>query len=208
MKYPNELIKLEKGWSVYIPTQHLVKPTYEQMLASNVAEPFPFWAKLWAASKVLSQYLIANPQWVKDKVILEMGAGIGQPSLIMAQLAKEVIITDHNKEAVELLEKNIAHLGLTNARAMQLDWNNYNNSIDADTILLSDINYAPEAFAPLLNTIVHYIDKGAVIIIATPQRIMGAPFIQSLQHYVKHSETKPVLEQDTEVMISLYVLYK
>jgi len=208
MKYPNELIKLEKGWSVYIPTQNLVKPTYEQLLASNVTEPFPFWAKLWASSKVLSQYLIANPQWVKDKVILEMGAGIGQPSLIMAQLAKEVIITDHNKEAVELLEKNIAHLGLTNARAMQLDWNNYNNSIDADSILLSDINYAPEAFAPLLNTIVHYIDKGAVIIIATPQRIMGAPFIQSLQHYVKHSETKPVLEQDTEVMISLYVLYK
>jgi predicted nicotinamide N-methyase len=208
MKYPNELIKLEKGWSVYIPTQNLVKPTYEQLLASNVTEPFPFWAKLWASSKVLSQYLIANPQWVKDKVILEMGAGIGQPSLIMAQLAKEVIITDHNKEAVELLEKNIAHLGLTNACAMQLDWSNYNNSINADTILLSDINYAPEAFAPLLNTIVYYIDKGAVIIIATPQRIMGAPFIQSLQHYVKHSETKPVLEQDTEVMISLFVLYK
>ena len=208
MKYPTEFIELKKGLSVYIPDPALVKPTYEQMLASNVAEPFPFWAKLWASSKVLSQYLIANPQWVKDKVILEMGAGIGQPSLIMAQLAKEVIITDHNKEAVELLEKNIAHLGLTNARAMQLDWNNYNNSIDADTILLSDINYAPEAFAPLLNTIVHYIDKGAVIIIATPQRIMGAPFIQSLQHYVKHSETKPVLEQDTEVMISLYVLYK
>jgi predicted nicotinamide N-methyase len=141
-------------------------------------------------------------------VVLEMGAGIGQPSLTMAHLAKEVIITDHNKDAVELLEKNMLHLGLTNARAMQLDWNRYDNFINADTILLSDINYDPEAFAPLLNTIVHYIEKGAIIIIATPQRIMGAPFIESLQHYVKHNETKPVLEQDTEVMINLYVLYK
>ena len=109
MKYPTELIELEKGLSVYIPTQHLVKPTYEQLLASNVAEPFPFWAKLWAASKVLTQFIVANPQWIKDKLILEMGAGIGQPSLIMAHLAKEVIITDHNKDAVVLLEKNIAH---------------------------------------------------------------------------------------------------
>ena len=100
------------------------------------------------------------------------------------------------------------HLGLTNARAMQLDWNSYDNFIPADTILLSDINYAPEAFAPLLNTIVHYIEKGAEIIIATPQRIMGAPFIESLQNYVKQSETESVLEQDTKVMISLYVLYK
>jgi predicted nicotinamide N-methyase len=208
MKYPIELIELEKGLRVYIPTQHLVKPSYEQLLASFVNEPFPFWAKLWAASKVLSQYLDANPQWVKAKVVLEMGAGIGQPSLTMAHLAKEVIITDHNKDAVELLEKNMLHLGLTNARAMQLDWNRYDNFINADTILLSDINYDPEAFAPLLNTIVHYIEKGAIIIIATPQRIMGAPFIESLQHYVKHNETKPVLEQDTEVMISIYILYK
>ena len=100
MKYPIELIELEKGLSVYIPTQHLVKPTYEQLLASNVAEPFPFWAKLWAASKVLTQFIVANPQWIKDKLILEMGAGIGQPSLTMAHLAKEVIITDHNKDAV------------------------------------------------------------------------------------------------------------
>jgi predicted nicotinamide N-methyase len=126
----------------------------------------------------------------------------------MAHLAKEVIITDHNKDAVALLEKNIAHLGLTNARAMQLDWNSYANSMPADTILLSDINYAPEAFEPLLNTIEHYLAQGAVIIIATPQRIMGAPFIQSLQNYVKQSETEAVLEQDTEVMINLYVLYK
>jgi len=208
MKYPIELIELEKGLSVYIPKQHLVKPTYETLLASNATEPFPFWAKLWAASKVLTQFLEANPQWVKDKVVLEMGAGIGQPSLTMAHLAKEVIITDHNKDAVALIEKNIAHLGLTNARAMQLDWNSYANSMPADTILLSDINYAPEAFEPLLNTIEHYLAQGAVIIIATPQRIMGAPFIQSLQNYVKQSETEAVLEQDTEVMINLYVLYK
>jgi predicted nicotinamide N-methyase len=126
----------------------------------------------------------------------------------MAHVAKEVIITDHNKDAVALLEKNIAHLGLNNARAMQLDWNSYANSMPADTILLSDINYAPEAFAPLLNTIEHYLAQGAVIIIATPQRIMGAPFIESLQHYVKHNKTESILEQDTTVMICLYVLYK
>ena len=208
MKYPIQKIELENGFRIYIPDSALVKSTYEQLIVHNTAEPFPFWAKIWAASKVLSQYLIANPQWIKDKVVLEMGAGISQPSLTIAKTANKVIISDHNKDAVELIEKNIAHLGLTNARAMQLDWNSYNNSIPADTILFSDINYAPEAFEPLLNTIEHYLAQGAVIIIATPQRIMGAPFIQNLQHYVKHTETKPVLEQDTEVMISLYVLYK
>jgi predicted RNA methylase len=137
-----------------------------------------------------------------------MGAGIGQPSLTMAQLAKEVIITDHNKDAVALLEKNIAHSGLTNARAMQLDWNSYNNFIPADTILLSDINYAPEQFEPLLNLLIRFIEEGSSLILATPQRIMGVSFIESIQHFIRHTETETVFEKDTEVMISLYVLYK
>ena len=89
-----------------------------------------------------------------------------------------------------------------------LDWNIFDYSIAADTILLSDINYAPEAFDPLLKIIMHYITKGAVIIIATPQRIMGIPFIESLQPYIKESFTKSIFEEDKEVFISIYILYK
>jgi predicted nicotinamide N-methyase len=208
MKYPIQKIELENGFSIYIPDSALVKSTYEQLIVRNVAEPFPFWAKIWAASKALTQYLVVNPQWIKDKVVLEMGAGIGQPSLTIAKTANKVIISDHNKDAVELIEKNISYLGLSNARAIQLDWNNYDNLIKADTILLSDINYSPAEFKPLVQVIENYISQDTVIIIATPQRIMGVPFIENLKDYVKHSFTETVLEQDTEVMISLYVLYK
>ncbi len=208
MKYPNQLIELENELSIYMPDAGLVKSSYDQLLAINAAEPFPFWAKLWPASKALSQFLINNPKWIQDKVVLEMGAGIGQPSLTIAKTCKQLVISDHNKDAVELIEKNILHFKLNNAKAMLLDWNSYNNSIPADTILLSDINYASEAFEPLLNTIEYYLAKGTVIIIATPQRIIGAPFIENLQYYIQQSDIATVLEKDTEVMISLYVLYK
>lgn len=208
MKYPVQLMELEKGFNIYVPDTALVKSTYAQLIVSDTQALFPFWAKLWASSKVLTQFLVANPKWVQDKVVLEMGAGIGQPSLTIAKEAKEVIISDHNADAVALIEKNITQLGLTNAKGVLLDWNIFDYSIAADTILLSDINYAPEAFDPLLKIIMHYITKGAVIIIATPQRMMGIPFIESWQQYVKHSYTESIMEQEAAVNISLYILYK
>jgi len=201
-------MELEKGFNIYVPDPALVKSNYEQIIVSNVQALFPFWAKLWASSKVLTQFLIANPKWVQGKLVLEMGAGIGQPSLTIAKEAKEVFISDHNADAVALLEKNIIQLGLTNAKGLLLDWNTFDYFIAADTILLSDINYAPEAFDPLLKIIMHYITKGAVIIIATPQRMMGIPFIKSLQPYIKESITKSIFEEETEVFISIYILYK
>ena len=208
MKYPIQLIELEYGLSIYIPNPELVKTTFEQLKAGNATEAFPFWAKLWASSKALTKFLMYQPNWVTDKRVLEMGAGLGHPSFTIASKATEVIISDYNKNAVELINNNISHLGLTNAKGIIVDWNEFDCSIQTDVILLSDINYAPNEFKPLLQVIEHYISKDAVIIIATPQRIMGVPFIESLQAFIKHTYVETIIEQGSEVMISLYVLYK
>lgn len=208
MKYPVQLTDLENGLNIFIPNPALVKPTYEQLIAGNTAEPFPFWAKLWASSKALTKFLIEQPNWVTDKRVLEMGAGIGQPSFTIISEATEVIISDYNRDAVELINTNIDYSASTNAKGIIVDWNEFDYTIQADVILLSDINYAPDEFKPLLQVIEHYISKDAVVIIATPQRIMGVPFIESLQAFIKHTYVETIIEQGSEVMISIYVLYK
>ena len=143
---------------------------------------------------------------VRGKKVIEIGAGIGQPSFAIAAICKEIVISDHNKDAVELITKNIHHLGCNNATAMCLDWNVFPESIKADVILLSDINYAPEQFEPLLKLILQYILDGSEIIIATPQRIMASSFIEKLESNIKHSITTSVNEEDKTVAISIYIL--
>jgi predicted nicotinamide N-methyase len=208
MNYPLQLIEIENGLCLYIPVPELVKPTYEQLMLADAKAPFPFWAKLWASSTALTKFLIEHPNWIADKIVFEMGAGIGQPSYTIASKATSVIISDHNKDAVELINKNISHLGLTNAKGVIVDWNQFDCSIQADVILLSDINYAPDEFKPLIQVIEYYISKDVVIIIATSQRTMGAPFIQSIQAFIKHSQSESIIEQDVTVPISIYILYK
>ena len=208
MKYPVQLREARKGIKINVPEPELVKPTYEQLIIEDATTPFPFWAKIWASSIAICDFLIENPQWVQGKTVLELGAGMGLPSFSMAKYATRILISDHAADAVELLHKNINHLQLTNTSATCIDWNKIPNHINADIILLSDVNYAPNEFESLLKILNGFLEKGSTLIIATPQRMMGIPFIESLQPYIKESITKSIFEEDKEVFISIYILYK
>lgn len=98
--------------------------------------------------------------WAGRKVI-ELGAGLGLPSLAAALLgAAEVLITDL-AEALELPRKNIA-LNFKDEQAnisvAALDWNDAAKGhtslpADWDIIICTDILFVPEAIPPLVQTI-------------------------------------------------------
>ncbi|PVV05313.1 hypothetical protein BB560_000170, partial [Smittium megazygosporum] len=70
----------------------------------------PLWGHyLWNAAKVLVDYLIKNPELVKDKNILELGAGGGVPSLVSIGLgAKKVVLTDYpDSQLVDNIKHNV-----------------------------------------------------------------------------------------------------
>ena len=87
-----------------------------------------------------------------------------------------------------------------------LDWNHFPVEIKADTILLSDVNYAPEQFKQLLNLLKRFIAEGSTIILATPQRIMGVPFVTSLASYITASHVCSVKENEQAIDISILIL--
>jgi predicted nicotinamide N-methyase len=133
---------------------------------------------------------------------LELGAGIGLPSFVVAHLTADIIVSDHDAEAVVLMEKNIDHLQLDHAKAMLLDWNYFPENIKTDVLLLSDINYAAEQFDPLLNLIKHFLEDGTTIILATPQRINITPFAERLQPFIKQSLLRSnQVNEPTEIRI-------
>jgi predicted nicotinamide N-methyase len=137
---------------------------------------------------------------------LEIGAGIGLPSFSIAKDALSLLVSDHSSEAVALMEKNIQTLGLSNAKAMYLDWNDFPSDLSADTVLFSDINYEPEQFNALLNLIKQLLEKGATIVIATPERISAVSFAVQLEPYVTLSVLETVVNEDHRIDIRIFVL--
>lgn len=194
------------GFLLYVPVPELVRPTYEELLTVDTTVSFPFWAKIWASSRAMTLFLESEPTWIQSKRVLELGAGIGLPSFKLAHDAMKMTISDHDVEAVELLEKNIEFLGLKHAKARCLDWNDFPEDITADTLLLSDINYDPSQFKPLLNLILKFIDSGSTVIIATPERITASPFAMALEPFIQRSFLQSVVEMNQQIDIRMMIL--
>jgi len=109
MQYPVELTQISAEKAIYIPAYDAVKAIYTDLLALDPATPFPYWAKVWPSAIALVKVLQTHPSLIRDKKVLELGAGIGLPSLLMASEAKTIQVSDYDSEAVELLRNNIAH---------------------------------------------------------------------------------------------------
>lgn len=204
--YPLILEQLSPEISLWIPDTEAVKTQYENLKTQDLHVDFPFWAKVWASSKAMVAFLQEEPKWIENKQVLEIGAGIGFPSFIVAEKANSVIISDYNSDAVSLAQKNINHLNITNASANVLDWNHIPSSLFADTILLSDINYNPNDFNSLVDSITRFINMGSTIVLSTPNRITTNPFIDRLSAFEHKTKKYPIDNGETE--IAVFILKK
>jgi predicted nicotinamide N-methyase len=206
MGYPNSLTEIENGFSIYIPDSEELKKHYEKLYSLDSNTPFPFWGKIWPSAKALTIFLRNNPDLIKFKTVLEIGAGIGLPSFSIADKASEIIITDHSMDAVDLIQKNIDHLELKNSKALYFDWNNFSKKIRADTILLSDINYDPSQIDQLASMLNHFLKNNSTIIIATPERITATPFGNAIQPHFKKSFLQDIEESEKKMQIRIMLL--
>lgn len=206
--YPLKLATLKNGQSLYIPDQAIVKTTYQKLVAADPTTLFPYWAKVWASSDAIVQFLLEEPGWIQNKKVLEIGAGIGVPSLSIATQAHKIIVSDYAPDAVMLLQKNIEYLKLTNVLAQQIDWNNVSEDLVVDTILLSDTNYEPHEHNNLVLLIEKYINTGSTIIVATPNRLSSNPFLENVSKYMYCSKNYRIIDSESLVEIIVMVLKK
>ena len=203
--YPTILEQLSPEFALWIPNTEAVKTEYEKLRTKEPNVDFPFWAKVWSSSKAMVAFLEEEPNWIENKDVLEIGAGIGFPSFSIAHKARSIIISDYNSEAVSLAQKNIKHLNKTNVTATVLDWNNIPTKLLADTILLSDVNYNPNDFSSLVQSITRFLNNGCTIVLSTPNRITTNPFIDRLSAFVDKTK-KYQINGETE--IAIFILKK
>ena len=107
-------------------------------------EFLPYWAELWPAATALAESL---PD-LRGLRVIELGCGLGVPSLVAAARGACVTATDWAADAVELLRENAARNGLA-LDVEQWDWREP-RADRFDVALAADVLYEERNIEPLL----------------------------------------------------------
>lgn len=190
---------------LYVPTNEWIQQQFEKEDNSATA---PYWAQVWPAAKALCEVIASQPALVQDKKVLEIAAGLGLPSLVAAQFAKEVIASDYIKNAVELIKRSADHNAIKNIQCRVIDWNKPDKKLKPDVLLLSDINYESKSFDALYNMLAAFINKGTTVLLSTPQRLVAKAFMNRLQPWCRQTHNIEVIHKQEAILTSVWLLEK
>jgi predicted nicotinamide N-methyase len=100
-----------------------------------VDEFMPYWAELWPSGLALAGAL---PARLDNLDVVELGCGLGIPSLVAAARGACVTSVDWAPEAIDLLRENAARNGIE-LRPVHADWSRVEGSFDL--VLAADLLY-------------------------------------------------------------------
>jgi predicted nicotinamide N-methyase len=110
----------------------------------------PYWTVFWRSGVALAREL--ETVELRGLRVVELGCGLGVPSIAAARAGADVLATDTHTEAIALVERNARANGATIETAIA-DWMEPDELIRRgpfDIALASDVLYERQSVAPLL----------------------------------------------------------
>ncbi|KAK0653072.1 putative methyltransferase-domain-containing protein [Cercophora newfieldiana] len=142
--------------------------------------------RTWEAALHLGQYLCANPGFVQNKRVLELGAGTGYLGILCAKYleAEHVLVSDGSEDVINNLPDSFFLNGLqasTRVSPLELRWGHalvgteeqaWNGGRRVDVVLGADITYDESVIPSLVATLEELVDilPTVTIIIAATER--------------------------------------
>jgi predicted nicotinamide N-methyase len=133
----------------------------------------PYWAVLWRSGVALAGEVAGLD--LRGRRVVELGCGLGPPSLAAARAGAEVLATDSAPEALELLAMS-ARANELEIETLRADWAAPEALVARapfDLVLAADVLYERSATAPLLELLPRLAPEALV---ADPGRPAAEPF--------------------------------
>jgi predicted nicotinamide N-methyase len=158
---------------------HVLQPAEAAELPDDGAVEWapiaPYWAVLWRSGVALARELDGEP--LRGLRVVELGCGLGAPSLAAARAGASVLATDESPEALELVERSARANGLRLETAA-VDWASPDPLLERapfDLVVAADVLYERPAVALLLSLLPRLAPAAWV---ADPGRPAADPFIE------------------------------
>ena len=129
----------------------------------NPPEP-PYWALVWIGAKAVADYLLEAPP-PKHARILDLGCGLGLSGIAAGLGGAAITFADIVPESLEFVRASAEHHRLDSFSTRVVDFTRDRLDPSFDLILASDIVYAPDDYAALVDFIDrHTTEHGTVLL--------------------------------------------
>jgi predicted nicotinamide N-methyase len=159
----------------------VLRPRDPESLLSEEAfeqeEVLPYWAELWPSALALARAVAARA--LRGARVVELGCGLGLPSIVAAQVGGRVLATDWSPDAIAFVERNAQHNGVA-LETMVESWTDPQRVTARapwDLVLGSDLLYEARNVAPLLALLPQLVGERGEVWIADPGRAPAERFL-------------------------------
>ncbi len=190
VKYPTQIQQRKLGDKVFVmeairDLDEAIDLVCEALSDEEKKDPFaedlcPYFGILWPSSEALSQYLYEHPEIVKDQKILELGSGLGYPSLVASHLGGEVLATDFHPDVEEYFLRNCRHSSVE-CKYERLNWRESKTDLGPfDLVMGSDVLYESKHPREVAQGLIRFLKPKGRIILSDPGRAYLQPFIHAM----------------------------
>ena len=141
-------------------------------------EFMPYWAELWKSGVALAAVVAERD--LRGSRVVELGCGLGLPSVAAALSGAEVLATDWAEEALRATEQNAARNGVR-VETLLVDWSKPDVLVERapfDLVLCADVLYEPRNVDALLTLLPRLGDE---VLLAEPGRQTAARFFETAE---------------------------
>ncbi len=151
-------------------------------------EYLPYWAELWPSGVALARRVAARA--LRGARVLELGCGLGLPSLAAALAGGRVLATDWSPQAIELLRDNAERNDAALETAV-VDWQRPAPLLERapwDLVLGADLLYERRNVAPLLELLPPLLGERGELWLADPGRAPAEDFLAGFERLAEDAD--------------------
>jgi predicted nicotinamide N-methyase len=164
----------------------------------------PYFGILWPAAEALSVFLNDHFKVIQNKSILELGCGLGYPSLVASHLGAKVLATDFHPNVEEYFFRNCRHSCIS-CDYQRLNWRadrNFERSFDI--VMGSDVLYESKHANEVAEGLIRFLKPGGKILLSDPGRNYLQPFLSAMKEKGFIEEMNLITVQDKDVFVFLF----
>lgn len=181
----------------------------ESLTAEEQKDPFaedlcPYFGILWPAAEALAIFLNDHPEFIKNKKVLELGCGLGFPSLVASHLGAEVLATDYHPDVEEYFIRNCRHSSVISSYK-RLNWRQSTESLDQfDVVMGSDVLYESKHASEVAQGLIRFLRPGGKILLSDPGRNYLQPFLTAMKNENFNEDCYLIKVGDKEVFVFVF----